>query len=395
MLIEILKTVLGALRSVFQSSAALLAENVVMRQQIIVLRRSVPKPRIRARDRVVLALAARVCGSVLQAISIVRPETVVRWHRSFGRLIWRKRSKRPVGRPPANADLRTMIRRYWKENPLWGEDRIAGELCKLGYKVSPRTVAKYRPPHLPRNRGQSWPTFIRNHLHQTWACDFLTIVTLRFQILYCFVIVDLARREIVHIGVTSSPSAQYAGQCFVEAVADRDNENPRFMIRDRDSIYGAKFRRRVKSCGTRCLITPPRSPKANAICERLNGTLRRDCLDHIIVIDDVHADRVLREYVRYYHGRPHRGLCMQPPLGARWLPPCDVLHPRTSSLDLSSLAFTTNTTRGPPETDRRGADRERRGAGPSHVPPTNPRSRVRRAPSPIGIIAANSRLLWG
>ena len=103
-----------------------------------------------------------------------------------------------------------MIRRYWKENPRWGEDRIAGERRKLGYKVSPRTLTKYRPPHLPRNRGQSRPTFVRNHLHQTWACDFLTIVTLRFQILYRFVIVDLARREIVHIGVTSSPSAQYA-----------------------------------------------------------------------------------------------------------------------------------------------------------------------------------------
>jgi transposase InsO family protein len=220
-----------------------------------------------------------------------------------------------------------MIRRFWTENALWGEARIAGELCKLGYKVSPRTVAKYRPPHLPRNRGQSWLTFVRNHLHQTWACDFLTIVTLRFQILYCFVIVYLARREIVHIAVTSSPSAKFAGQCFVEAVVDRDNENPRFMIRDRDSIYGKEFRRRVKSCGTRCLITPPRSPKANAICERLNGTLRRDCLDHIIVID-VHAQRVLKEYACYYDGRPHRGLRMQPPIGARWLAPVRRVPPK-------------------------------------------------------------------
>jgi transposase InsO family protein len=317
MLIEILKTVLGALRSVIQSRAALLAENVVLRQQIIVLRRSVPKPRIRARDRVVLALPARLFSSALQAITIVRPTTVIRWHRSFGRLLWRKKSGRPVGRPLADADLRGLIRRFWKENPLWCEDNIAAEFGKLGYEVSPRTVAKYRPPYLPRNRGQSWPTFLRNHLHQTWACDFLTIVTLRFQILFCFVIVDLVRREIVHIGVTSSPSAHYAGQCFVEAVADRDNENPRFLIRDRDSIHGEDLRRRVKSCGTRCLITPPRSPQANAICERLNGTLRHDCLDHIIVLDEVHAQRVMKEYVPYYHGGPHRGLCMQPPLGAR------------------------------------------------------------------------------
>jgi hypothetical protein len=128
--------------------------------------------------------------------------TTFRRKKRSWRLLWRRKSGRPVGRPPADADLRTMIRRLWTENPLWGEDRIAGELRKLGYKASPRTVTKYRPPHLPRNRGQSWPTFIRNHLHQTWACDFLTIVTLRFQSLYCFVIVDLARREIVHIGVT-------------------------------------------------------------------------------------------------------------------------------------------------------------------------------------------------
>jgi transposase InsO family protein len=328
MLIEILKTVLGALRSLFRSRALLLAENLVLRQQVAVLRRSVPKPRIRARDRVLFALAARLFGEVVHAVAIVRPETVVRWHRSFWRLIWRKTSGRSVGRPPADADLRGLIRRFWTENPLWGEDRIAGELGKLGYKVWPRTVAKYRPRHLPRNRGQRWSTFLRNHLHQTWGCDFFAIVTLRFQILYGFVVVDLDRREIVHIGVTSTPSAQYAGQRFVEAVADRDNENPRFLVRDRDSIYGEDFRRRVKSCGTRCLITPPRSPQANAMCERLIGNLGCDCLDYVIVLDEVHGERVLKEYVRYYHGRPHRGLRMQPPRGARWLPPARRVPPK-------------------------------------------------------------------
>ena len=167
MLVEILKTVLRALRSIFQSRAALLTENVVLRQQLLVLQRSVTKPRLRARDRVVFALAARVFASVLKAITIVRPETVVRWHRSFWRLLWWRKSGRPVGRPPADVDLRTLIRRFWIENSLWGEDRIAAELGKLGYNVSSRTVAEYRPPHLPRNRGQRWSTFVRNHLHQT------------------------------------------------------------------------------------------------------------------------------------------------------------------------------------------------------------------------------------
>jgi hypothetical protein len=136
MLIEIFKTVLIALRSVFRSRAVLLAENVVLRQQIIVLQRSVAKPRIRRRDLIVLAFAARMFGEVLKAVTIVRPETVVRWHRSFWHLIWRKESRRPVGRPPADADLRGLIWRFWTENPLWGEDKIAAELGKLGYKVS-------------------------------------------------------------------------------------------------------------------------------------------------------------------------------------------------------------------------------------------------------------------
>ena len=182
-------------------------------------------------------------------------------------------------------------------------------------------MAKYRPANLPRGRGQKWSTFIRNHLSQTWACDWFTIVTLRFQVLYAFVILDLGRREVVRVGVTPAPSAQYAAQSFVGAVCDRDNRAPRFLVRDRDSIYGVDFRRRVKGFGTRCLVTPLRAPQANAYCERVIETLRRGCLDNVIVLDDRHAKCILREFVRYYHGRPHRGLRMQAPTGSRWLPP--------------------------------------------------------------------------
>ena len=218
-------------------------------------------------------------------------------------------------------DTRALIRRMWTENPTWGEDQIAGQLAKLGHYVSPRTVSKYRPARLPRGRGQKWSTFVRNHLSQTWAVDWFTIVTLRFQVLYAFVILDLGRREIARVGVTSTPSAQYAAQTFVEAVCDRDDQAPRFLIHDRDSIYGTWFRRRVKGFGTRCLATPSRAPQANSYCERVIRTLRRKCLDNVIIVDERHAERVLREYVRYYHGRPHRGLHTQAPLGARWLPP--------------------------------------------------------------------------
>jgi transposase InsO family protein len=321
MIRELVTSLVAVVLGILRGRAALLAENALLRQQLIVLGRVAPHPRLKTRDRLAIASISRLFPALLDAVTIVRPETVIRWHRSLWKLLWRRRSRRPVGRPPIDANTRALIRRMWKENPLWGEDLIAGELAKLGHNVSPRTVAKYRPAHLPRGRGQKWSTFIRNHLDQTWACDWFTIVTLRFQVIYAFVILDLERREVVRLGVTPAPSAQYAAQSFVEAVCDRNDRAQRFLIHDRDSIYGIEFRRRVKGCGTRCLLTPPRAPQANAFCERVIGTLRRECLDNVIVLDDLHAQRILREYVRYYHGRPHRGLCMQAPAGARWLPP--------------------------------------------------------------------------
>jgi putative transposase len=318
---ELMTSLARALVSMLRSRAALLAENVLLRQQIIVLGRAAPHPRLKACDRLAISAVTKLFPSLLAAVAIVRPETVLRWHRSLWKLFWRRRSRRPVGRPPMDADTRALIRRMWKENPWWGEDVIAGELAKLGHHVSPRTVAKYRPANLPRGRGQKWSTFVHNHLGQTGACDWFTIVTLRFRVLHAFVILDLGRREVVRLGVTPSPSAQYAAQSFVEAVCERDDRAPRFLIHDRDSIYGVDFRRRVKGFGTRCLLTPPRAPTANAFCERMIGSLRRSCLDNLIILDDRQAECILREYVRYYHGRPHRGLGMQAPAGARWLPP--------------------------------------------------------------------------
>jgi transposase InsO family protein len=318
---EFVKGGLAVLRDLARDRAKLVAENALLRQQVIVLKRSAPRPHLKSRDRFTIATITKIFPVLLDAVAIVRPETVVRWHRAFWRLLWHRRSQRPVGRPPIDADTRALIIRMWKENPLRGEDVIAAELAKLGYHVSARTVAKYRPANLPRGQGQKWLTFVRNHLGQTWACDWFTIVSLKFHLLYAFVILDLKRREIVHIGVTSHPSAQYAAQSFVEAVSDRDDQAPRFLIRDRDSIYGVEFGRRVKSCGTRCLLTPRRVPQANAFCERVIGTLRRECLDNLLVLDDLHAERILRAYRRYYHGRPHRGLRMRAPAGARWLPP--------------------------------------------------------------------------
>jgi putative transposase len=300
--------------------AALVAENLLLRQQLIVVRRQVKRPLWRGFDRWLIGTLAGRFQRLLDAVLLVKPETVIRWHRTAWRLLWRWRSRRPPGRPPVDADLRELIRRMWRENPTWGQKIIAAQLARLGYQVSPRTVAKYRPSDLDTQRGQRWTTFIRNHLHETWACDFFVLVTGRFRVLYVFVLLSLDRRKIVHAGVTEHPSARWAAQRFVEAAADA-RQIPRFLVHDRDSIYGADFRRRVRGLGTRLLATPPRSPKANAFGERVIGTLRRDCFDHIIVKNQQHAERVLHDYLAYYHGRPHRGLRMQPPDGARHLPP--------------------------------------------------------------------------
>jgi len=300
--------------------ATLVAENLLLRQQVVVLRRQVKRPRLRPFDRWLLATLAGRFRDLLTAVLVVRPETLIRWHRAGWRLLWRWRSRRGRGRPPIDMDLRNLIRRMWRDNATWGDDMICGELAKLGFRVSPRTVAKYRPSGLARGRGQRWSTFIRNHLQQTWACDYFTVVTARFRVLYVFVVLSLHRRRLVHVGVTENPTAAWSAQRLVEAVADSD-EVPRFLVHDRDSIFRGVFRKRVRGLGVRALITPPRSPQSNAFCERVIGTIRRGCSDHILFRDERHAQRVLREYASYYDCRPHRGLHMQAPDAARHLAP--------------------------------------------------------------------------
>ena len=304
----------------FAPRAALVGENLLLRQQLIVVRRQIKRPRLRRFDRWLIGALAGRFHRLMDVVLLVKPETVIGWHRAAWRLIWRWRSDRPPGRPPVDTDLRELIRRMWRENPTWGQKIIAAELAKLGYQVSPRTVAKYRPSDLDRQRGQRWTSFIRNHLQETWACDFFVLVTARFRVLYVFVVLSLGRRTIVHAGITEHPTARWAAQRIAEATSDAQ-QIPRFLVHDRDSIYGTDFYRRVRGLGIRLLATPPRAPTANAFGERVIGTLRRDCFDHIIVKDQQHAERVLHAYLAYYHGRPHRGLRMQSPDGARHLPP--------------------------------------------------------------------------
>ncbi len=290
-----------------RSSAGLKAENLFLRKQLALYLERQAKPK-RANDatRFVLALLSNLFAWK-EALVIVKPETLIRWHRKGFRLLWRLKS-RSRGRPPIPPDLRALIVEMARSNPAWGEERIAAELLlKLGIRVSPRTVSRYMPDSVRPWNGvssQRWMTFVRNHAQAIVACDFFIAVTATFRIFYVFVIMEVGSRRILHFNVTAHPSADWTLQQFREAIT---GEQPyRFVIHDRDSIYSPDLDSAVTSMGVRVLKTPFRAPQANAFCERLIGTMRRECLDFLIPFDEKHLRRILKEWVNHYnHGRPH------------------------------------------------------------------------------------------
>ena len=242
------------------------------------------------------------------ALVNVTPRTFLRWHRRGFRLFWRWKSR--PGRPPIPRELQTLIRRMANENPIWGQERIANELLlKLGLRISPRTVGKYmpnRPPGFPRG-DQRWATFLRNHAEAIVACDFCVVVTATFQLLYVFVLMEHASRRVLHFNVTRHPTAQWTLQQLREAIPS--DHSYRFLIHDRDSIFSKELDSSVRNLGLRVLKTPYRSPRANAICERLIGTLRREILDWVIPLGERHLRRLLKSWVAHYNGaRPHMSL---------------------------------------------------------------------------------------
>jgi len=297
----------------FKAKIPLEVENAALRRQLVVLQRKV-RGRIEFtnNDRLFFVLLYRWCPSVLNAMLIVRPETVVRWHRAGFRLYWRRKSRGRVGRPPISADLRALIRRMSRENALWGAPRIQGELLKLGFTVAQSTVAKYMAKG-DGPSGQSWSTFLRNHAPEIAAMDLFVVPTIGFAQLYVLVIVRLARRKLTWINVTRHPTPEWIAQQISEAFPW--NEAPRYLIRDQDGIYGAAVRRRLRAMGIRDKPIALASPWQNGYAERLIGTIRRECLDHLIVFGEAHLRRILREFAAYYNGvRTHRALNQDSPV---------------------------------------------------------------------------------
>ena len=323
----------GALADLVRGRPALVAENAFLRQQLLILRRGAKRPRCTPTDRALLVLLASRVRAWRQALLIVQPETVLRWHRQGLRLFWRWRSRpRSAPQPKVAAETLALIREMAAANRLWGAERIRGELRKLGIRVAKTTVQRHmRGARPPRRPVQTWATFLRNQAHETWACDFLPVTDPLFRPLFAFFLVELGSRRVVHVGVTRHPTDAWAAQQLREATPF--GQRPRYLVRDRDSKYGPSFARVAAATGVMVLRTAYRTPRQNAACERFLGSVRRD-------LGEAHLRRVLRGYVAYFNqDRPHQGLRQRIPGDAvaslekaarvgkvRALPVCGGLH---------------------------------------------------------------------
>ncbi len=292
----------------FRSTQSINAENLFLRRQLaLYIERGVKPRRIDSVTRIVLIILSRFFHW-RDALVVVRPETMVRWHRAGWKLFWRLKSR--AGRPPIPLKIQALIRRMANENPSWGEERIANELLlKLGIQVSPRTVRKYLPRRSPgRPRGDlRWSTFLRLHAQGIIACDFMVVVTATFRLLYVFVVIEHRRRRLIHCNVTAHPTAAWTLQQLREAVGFE--ERYQYLLHDRDSIFAAHLDESVSRLGTEVLKSPPRCPKANAICERVIGSIRHECLDWLIPISESHLRSILKSWTDHYNSaRPHMAL---------------------------------------------------------------------------------------
>jgi transposase InsO family protein len=303
----LLTALVASLSVSFRSRAALQLEILALRHQIGVLRRSVKRPKLTTPDRLLWAWLCTVWRDWKSGVFIMKASTVLGWHRKGFRLFWTWKIRRgKLGRPSVPKEVRELVRSMSRENPLWEAPRIHGELLKLGSDIGETSVSKYMV-HSRRPPSQTWRTFLENHVQSMVTVDFFAVPTIRFQILYVFLVLAHERRHIVHFGVTDHPTAEWTAQQMREAFPW--DTAPRYLLRDRDRIFGKDFVDQVKAMGIKQVLSAPRSPWQRAYVERAIGTIRRECLDHMIVFNECSLRRHLQSFIDYYHrSRTHLGL---------------------------------------------------------------------------------------
>jgi len=299
----------GMLRAALIDRQRLMLENAVLRQQVIVLKRSVNRPRIKDSDRAFFVLMHRLLADWRSSLLIVKPETVIRWHRKGAAWYWARKSRTTKrGAPAIGWKLVRLIQRLSVENVTWGAPRIRDELGMLGHDVAQSTVEKYMVKRRDPEKGQRWSTFLRNHMKVTAACDFFVVPTLTFKMLYAFVVLSHDRRRILHVGLTAHPTAEWTARQIREAFPG-DGSEPTYLLHDRDGIYGDRFHDEARAMGLRELLSGRRCPWQNPFVERVIGSIRRECTDHVIITGERHLLTLLREHQRYYNSsRCHNSL---------------------------------------------------------------------------------------
>ena len=297
----------------FRSRYRLEAENLFLRHQLsIALRRAPPRLRLHGSDRALLVWMTRLWPGLLGVAQVVQPETILRWHRAGFKAFWRWKSRKRAGRPKIDHGLRDLIRRMSKENPLWGASRIHGELLMLGFEVAQSTVSKYMvrggtPP------SQNWKTFLRNHAQAIAAIDLCVVPTLTFDRLFAFLVLGHGRRQLLWFEVTRHPTAEWLARQITEAFPWASA--PAYLVRDNDGAYGHVFTSRVRAMGIRDRPISSGSPWQNGYAERLIGTVRRECLDRMLIFGESHLGRILSAYAAYYNQtRTHMALQKDAPL---------------------------------------------------------------------------------
>ena len=312
----------GTVADLVKSKEQLIMENAFLRQQVIVLKRQVPRPQLTSKDRSLLIVLASRVRDWKNALLIVKPDTMLRWHRQGFKLIWRQKSKGPTRKTRIPEETIALIKQMAIDNRRWGAKRIRGELLKLGIGVNKGTIRRYmwqaRRGLPPRYDGQTWATFLANHASDIWACDFVQTYDLFFRTVFLFFIIEHGSRRVVQVGVTRNPSDEWVAQQVRNATPF--GEGPRFLICDNDDKFGTRFEHAVKGAGIDLIHTPPYAPKANAICERFIGSVRRECLDHILILSEKYVRCVIREYCEFFNcARPHQGLDQQIPIPSNGL----------------------------------------------------------------------------